>query len=109
MIRRVRDDASEERLIASRVIEDTEAEVGGADAYLVTLMRGVVGSASATASRLTTFVLVRPPRRFRARGLADLEHGAPMLVLIALDAAAERYDGHRPELDGLLDRMDVRP
>lgn len=109
VVRRVRGDSSEERLIASQIIEDTEAEVGGADAYLVTLVRGVVGSASATASRVSTFVLVRPHRRFRADGVAELERGAPMLVLIALDAAAERYDARRPELDALLDRMDVRP
>jgi hypothetical protein len=109
VVRRVRGDASEERLIASRVIEDTEAEVGGADAYLFTLSRGVVGSASVTALRVSTFVLVRPHRHFRGSGLADPERGAPMLLLIALDAAAERYDARRPELDAMLDRLDVRP
>jgi len=109
VVRRVRGDSSEERLVASRVIEDTEAVVGGADAYLFTLSRGVVGSASVTSSHLSTFVLLRPHRRFRGGGLADLEDGAPMLLLIALDAVAERYDARRPELDALLDRLDVRP
>ncbi len=108
VVRRVRADASEERLIASHVLEDTVAEVGGAEAYLVTLSRGVVGSASVTAQRITTFVIVRPHRFFRSSGLADPEQGAPMLLLIALDAAAERYDARRPELDSLLDRLDVR-
>jgi len=54
-------------------------------------------------------VLLQTHRRFRGGGLADLEDGAQMLLLIALDAVAERYDARRPELDALLDRLDVRP
>lgn len=108
VVRRSRGGSSEERVVTSHMLEDTAAEVGGAEAYLVTLERDVVGSSSATSSRTLTFALIRPPRRWRASGLAD-DHGAPMVVFVGLESATERYASHRGDLDAVLGRLDVRP
>jgi hypothetical protein len=108
VVRRVRGGSTEESLVASRLVEDTVAEVGGAEAYLVTLERRIVGSSSVVAQRTMTFVLIRPHRRWRASGVAE-DDGAPMLVMVGLESPSERYDAHRGDLDSLLGRLDVRP
>jgi hypothetical protein len=108
VVRRTRGDTTEEHLVASRVLEDQAAEVGGAEAHLMTVERAQVGAASGS-NQLFTFVLVRPPRRWRSSGVADASHGAPMLILAGLESRADRYDSHRPDFDQLLDRLDVRP
>lgn len=108
VVRRTRGDATEERLVASRVMEETPARVGGAEAYLLTIERAQVGAVTGS-SQIFTFVLIRPPRLFRSSGVADARHGAPMLILVGLESRADRYDLHRPEFDGLLSRLDVRP
>ena len=98
------------RTYETRVVDEYEAEVGGAPAHLVTieLAQSVPGRGVAWGRGTTlTIVLVRPPLRWRP-GVRASTDGAPMLVLWMLEARSERYALHRGAFDSLLDRLDVR-
>lgn len=96
------------------IVDETEARVGGAPAYVITFQIAQVPVAGSRATvsdgEMVTLVLVRPGRLlWRPGALASTGDGVPMLIVLGLDARADRHALHRPALDALLDRLDVRP
>ena len=94
------------------IVDETPAQVGGAPAHVITFSIAPVdlgGAVARQAGETTTIVLIRPPRQWRGEELASPAGGLPMLILVGLSARTDRYALHRPALDSLLDRIDVRP
>ncbi|UJR83850.1 hypothetical protein [Sandaracinus amylolyticus] len=94
-----------------RIVDESQAQVGGVDAHVVTFElaqslpgRGVAWGRGTT----TTMVLVRPPLRWKPDARAS-EDGAPMLVVLFYESRSESYALHRADFDAMLDRLDVRP
>lgn len=98
---------------ATRVVDENEAIVGGAPAYLLTFeVAEVVPGAGPVHGRgeTLTVVVVRPGRlEWRLEGHATTSGGVPMILVLVYAARSERYALHRADFDALLDRLDVHP
>lgn len=101
------------RAYVTRIVDEQEAQVGGAPAYSLTfeVAQLVPGEGPAFGRGETmTIVMVRPGAlRWREGGLASTSSGVPMLILLMYSARSDRYALHRGDFDALLDRLDVRP
>lgn len=106
-------DGDRARAYQTRIVEEQEATVGGAPAYLLTFeVAQVVPGEGPVFGRgeTVTIVLVRPGELgWRGDSVASTGSGVPMLLIAMLGAPSTRYELHRPDFESLLHRLDVRP
>jgi hypothetical protein len=94
---------------AATIQSESPAEVGGVEAYAITVDASVAAAARHESPRTVALVLFRPGAwRWRESGLATAE-GAPMLVVAGYAASPDDYDAHVADFHALLGRLDVRP
>jgi hypothetical protein len=86
------------------VVDERPVIVGGAEGHRVTFE-----IRAPRRSRTFTLVALRPGQLGWVEGGLARPDGRPMLVVIGYAARPRRHALHLPELEALLDRIDVRP